>query len=108
MKTISKIFLVFTLIFSGHLMAASLSSAKAAGQIGEQSNGYIGFVKTAPDDVKELVRDVNSKRKARYKKIAISKKLSLSEVEKVGGRKAIEKTVSGNYVKRAGEGWTKK
>jgi uncharacterized protein len=108
MKTFSKIFLIASFIFSGHLMAADLTSAKAAGIIGEQANGYIGFVKSASDDVKTLVSEVNSKRKARYKKIAKAQKISLNEVEKIGGKKVIEKTKSGNYIKRAGKGWTKK
>jgi uncharacterized protein YdbL (DUF1318 family) len=108
MKIISKLFLVFSLIFSASLMAADLTSAKSAGLIGEQSNGYIGFVKAAPDDVKQLVKKVNAKRKAKYKQIAKKQKISLSDVETIGGKKAIAKTKSGNYVKRAGEGWTKK
>ena len=108
MKTINKIFLVIAILFSGQLMAANLSSAKSAGFIGELSNGYIGIVKAAPDDVKALVKDVNSKRKARYSQIAKSKKISLGDVEKIAGKKAIEKTKSGNYIKRAGKGWSKK
>lgn len=108
MKIISKMFLVLTLLFTAQLLAADLTSAKSAGMIGEQSNGYIGLVKSAPSDVKELVKTVNLKRKNRYKKIAISKKIALSEVEKIGGKKAIAKTISGNYVKRNGQGWSKK
>ncbi len=108
MKNISKLFLVFSLIFSGYLMAADLSSAKSAGIIGEQANGYIGIVKAAPADVKQLVKSVNAKRKAKYKQIAKKQKISLGDVEKIGGKKAIAKTKSGNYVKKPGKGWTKK
>ncbi len=108
MKSITKLFLIFSLIFSGQLFAANLTAAKAAGLIGEQANGYIGIVKKAPDEVRDLVKSVNQKRKARYKKIAISKKLSLNDVAKIGGKKAIEKTKSGNFVKKVGEGWTRK
>ena len=108
MKNINKLFLVFVFIFSGQLMAANLAPAKSAGIIGEQASGYIGFVKAASADVKQMVLDVNAKRKAKYKQIAKKQKISLGEVEKIGGKKAIAKTKSGNYVKRAGAGWTKK
>ncbi len=108
MKNISQLFLVFIFIFSGQLMAADLASAKSTGIIGEQANGYIGFVKVAPNDVKQLVKSVNAKRKAKYKQIAKNQKISLGDVEKIGGKKTIAKTKSGNYVKRVGEGWSKK
>lgn len=108
MKTITKLLLVLSIIFSGQLMAANLTSAKADGLIGEQANGYIGFVKAAPDDVKKLVKSVNSKRKAKYKQIAKKQQIALNDVEKIGGKKAIGKTKSGNFVKPAGKGWTKK
>lgn len=108
MNTVTKLFLLLTIIFTGQLMASQLSEAKDAGLIGEQANGYIGIVTAAPDDIKALVKEVNAKRKARYKKIAKSKKISLSDVTAIGGRKAIEKTKSGNYIMRAGEGWIRK
>jgi len=108
MKTISKLFLVVSLIFVGQVMAANLSTAKSEGFIGEQANGYIGFVKAAPDDIKQLVKEVNAKRKARYKKIAKSQSLPLNEVEKIGGKKAMDKTLSGNYIKPSGGSWVKK
>ena len=108
MKTISKLFIVIALLFSSQLFASELSSAKDAGLIGEQSNGYIGFVTNVSGDIKSLVKSVNAKRKARYTKIAKDKQLPLSEVTKIGGAQAISKTKRGNYVMRAGGGWTKK
>jgi len=108
MKTLTQLIFTLVILFSGQLMAADLSSAKDAGLIGEQANGYIGLVTSVPADVKALVKEVNAKRKARYMKIAQSKKIALSEVTKIGGLKAIEKTKSGNYIMRVGEGWTKK
>ncbi len=108
MKIITKLFLVITIMFSGQLLAADLTSAKNTGLIGEQANGYIGFVKSVPDDVRALVKTVNEKRKVRYKKIAKSKQISLSDVAKIGGKKAIEKTKVGNYIKHSGGSWIKK
>ncbi|PCJ48905.1 MAG: hypothetical protein COA74_07695 [Gammaproteobacteria bacterium] len=108
MKNISKIFIVIAFLFSSQLFASELSSAKDSGLIGEQANGYIGFVTSVSGDIKSLVKSVNAKRKARYMEIAKGKKLPLSEVTKIGGAQTIAKTKRGNYIMRTGEGWTKK
>ena len=108
MKQMTTLLIIMNLLFSGQLFAADLTSAKKEGVIGEQASGYIGIVKSASSEIKSLVETVNEKRKARYKKIAISKKLSLKDIEKIGGSKAIEKTKSGNYIKPEGQGWKKK
>jgi len=108
MKIISKLFIVLSILLSSQLMAADLTSAKNAGLIGEQANGYIGFVKAVPGDVRKLVNEVNEKRKARYEQIAKSKKISLNDVARIGGKKAIDKTKSGNYIKPDGSHWVKK
>ncbi len=55
-----------------------------------------------------MVNNVNEKRKSRYKAIARSKQISLSDVEKIAGTKAIDKTKSGNYIKPEGGLWVKK
>jgi uncharacterized protein YdbL (DUF1318 family) len=89
-------------------MAGSLDQPKADGLIGEQANGYLGLVSgNAPADVKALISEANAKRKARYQSIAAKQGVPLSEVEKVGGATAIERTLRGNYIKDA-SGWRKK
>ncbi|MBV1908939.1 MAG: YdbL family protein [Kangiellaceae bacterium] len=108
MKQLSKYLVIITLLFTGQVMAANLTSAKSSGFIGEQANGYIGLVKASPKDITALVKEVNAKRKSRYKKIAASQALALNNVEKIGGEKAMKKTKPGNYVKPAGKGWMKK
>jgi len=90
-------------------MAGALDQPKADGLIGEQANGYLGLVSpNAPADIQALVRDVNAKRKARYQSIAQEQSVPVSEVEKVGGATAIEKTLSGNYIKDTSGRWRKK
>jgi len=86
-----------------------LTQPKADGLIGEQADGYIGLVvPNAPADIKKLVAEVNAKRKAGYQKIAAKQGTSLTEVEKVGGNTAIEKTLEGNYIRDANGTWHKK
>ncbi len=90
-------------------MAGALDQPKADGMIGEQADGYLGLVRQdAPPDIKALVRDVNAKRRARYQAIADKRSVPLFEVEKVGGTTAIEKTLSGNYIKDSSGRWRKK
>jgi uncharacterized protein YdbL (DUF1318 family) len=90
-------------------VAGPLTQPKADGWIGEQANGYIGLVKAgAPANIKALVADANANRKAGYQKIAQKQGIPLADVEKVGGNTAIEKTLSGNYIKSAGGSWQKK
>jgi uncharacterized protein YdbL (DUF1318 family) len=89
--------------------AADLSSAKDDGWIGEKPDGYLGLVRSdAPADVQALVRDVNGKRRAQYQRIAQQQGAPLSEVEKVGGQTAIEKTRPGHYVMDASGRWRRK
>jgi uncharacterized protein YdbL (DUF1318 family) len=108
---ISKVFLmlIISILTVSVAVASPLTKPKADGLIGEQANGYIGLVKQdVPADIKRLVKDVNAKRKAGYQKIAAKQGTSLSDVEKVGGNTAIEKTLRGNYIRNAGGSWRKK
>lgn len=108
MKLLTKLCLVVSLVFSGMVMASSLSDAKKAGFIGEQFNGYLGVVNSKDPAIVQLVKSTNQKRKARYQQIATKQKTSLAQVEQVAGKKAIAKTLPGNYIKLKGQGWKKK
>ena len=109
MGWIIKPLLVSLLMVSIAVAGSPLTQPKADGLIGEQANGYLGLVtQSAPADVKKLVNETNAKRKAGYQKIAAKQGTSLSEVEKVGGMTAIEKTLRGNYIRDASGSWRKK
>ena len=101
--------LISLLAVSIAVASSPLTQPKADGLIGEQANGYLGLVtQSAPADVKKLVNETNAKRKAGYQKIAAKQGTSLSEVEKVGGMTAIEKTLRGNYIRDTNGSWRKK
>lgn len=101
--------LLISLMTVSVALASALTKPKADGLIGEQANGYIGFVsQDVPADVKKLVEETNAKRKAGYQKIAKKQGTTLSEVEKVGGNTAFEKTLKGNYYRDASGVWHKK
>jgi len=90
-------------------VASALTQPKADGLIGEQANGYLGLVtQDVSAETRKLVSDVNARRKAGYKNIASKQGTSLTEVEKVGGNKAFEKTLRGNYIRDVNGVWRKK
>ena len=111
-KWIRQIFvmlLISLMTVSVAVAASPLAQPKADGLIGEQADGYLGIVaQNVPADIKKLVAQVNGQRKAGYQKIAAKQGTSLSEVEKVGGNTAYEKTSRGNYFRDANGTWRKK
>lgn len=98
--------LCFTLL-AGNAYALDLQTAKAQGYVGEQASGYLGIVNNA-SGVQALVNDINSRRKAYYEKIAKSNGTSLQVVEALAGKKAIDKTPSGQYVRDSSGSWIRK
>ena len=101
--------LLLGMTISSVAMASPLTQPKADGLIGEQADGYIGFVTSnVPADVRKLVEQINAKRKAGYQRIAQQQGTSLADVEKVGGNTAIDKTLRGNYIRGANGVWVKK
>jgi hypothetical protein len=92
---------------AGGAYALDLQTAKAQGMVGEQANGYLGIVRSAPG-VQALVNDINSRRKTHYEQIARKNGTSLQVVEALAGKTAIEKTPRGQYVRDQAGNWIRK
>lgn len=109
MRTLIKLLLIplVTFIISSSAFALSLDEAKSKGMVGETVRGYLEAVAGQNEEVTALVKDINSKRKVEYQAIAQKNGTSLQAVELLAGKKAIEKTPAGQYVKTNG-GWQKK
>jgi uncharacterized protein YdbL (DUF1318 family) len=91
------------------VQAQSIGEIKKAGWVGERPDGYLGFVKPgAPGNVQSFVKNINSKRRAEYQKIAKKNKTSLKSVELIIGAKLIKRARPGDYVMNAAGKWTKK
>ncbi|PSW05334.1 YdbL family protein [Photobacterium lipolyticum] len=89
--------------------ALDLQQAKAQGLVGETNNGYVAVVTSnAPDEVNKLVAEVNAQRQERYKEIAMSHDLSITEVGQLAYKKAVEKTLPGHYYQNTAGKWVKK
>jgi len=98
---------IVLLVFSSYAMAIDLGSAKQQGLVGETASGYLEAVKTANGDVSALIQSVNQKRKQKYQQIAKRNGTTLQAVELLAGKKVIEKSAPGAYIKPAGS-WIKK
>jgi uncharacterized protein len=90
-------------------VAQSLDQAKAAGQIGERIDGYVGVVDAnAPSSVRSLVDRVNAERQARYAEIAAERGISVQVVAQIAGEKLIERAPGGQFVLGADGQWRQK
>lgn len=105
MKKISLVLVASSLAFS--VWAMSLEQAKKQGLVGELPNGYLGAV-VSNNDVNSLVDKVNIRRKDIYLKLARKNNLTMEQVTKLAGEKALAKTQSGHLIKNAAGKWVKK
>jgi uncharacterized protein YdbL (DUF1318 family) len=89
---------------------AAVDAAKAAGVVGEQADGFLGFVKPSSDTaLKAAVDDINQGRASLYRQAAAKNGVSVE----VAGASAYTQVVQarlkpGEYYKPAGGGWVRK
>jgi len=90
---------------------AFLDQARAAGEIGEQADGYVGAVKGASGDLKARIDQINIKRKAAYTQLAEKRGVSVNEVAAATACELFQsrvgpgqfyRTESGQWVQRQG------
>jgi uncharacterized protein YdbL (DUF1318 family) len=88
--------------------ALTLNEAKSQGLVGEDIGGYLAPVNATTSAVEQLVNSVNQLRRAEYQRIARAHEINLADVEALAGRKAIEKSVSGSFIRLTGSTWIRK
>ena len=89
--------------------AMDLEFAKSSGWVGERPDGFIGQVDPrAPDGVKQLVQDINARRKQKYTEIAKQNGTAFDAVAALAGAKLIERTPQGQYVMAPDGRWQMK
>ncbi|SEL72853.1 hypothetical protein SAMN05216262_11934 [Colwellia chukchiensis] len=105
LKQLSTLLLLSSLTFTA--WAISLEDAKQQGLVGEMPNGYLGVVvKSAA--TKQLVDNVNKKRRSIYLDLARKNKITMAQVTALAGQKAIAKTRPGHLIQNAAGQWVKK
>ena len=90
-------------------LGITLDQAKQQGLLGERPDGYLGLAQpTASPDTVNLMKDINRKRRDVYRKIAAKDGTTLQVVEALAGKKAIQKTTSGELIMLPNGTWTPK
>jgi uncharacterized protein YdbL (DUF1318 family) len=105
------LFTLFLLVPLSAWATLTLDEAKQSGLVGEDASGYIAAVSSKPSkDVQALVADINAKRRTSYEGIVTANKgeVTLEAVEQLAGKKLIESSPAGYYVRVPGQGWRKK
>ena len=71
------------------------AAARADGSVGEQIDGYLGIVGEATPTLRDMVNDINIKRRAVYTQRARSNQATLEAYATTAGCQAIMRTVPG-------------
>lgn len=80
------------------------AAARAAGQIGEKTDGYLGVV-SGGADVRKLVDDLNIKRRANYTERASAQSATVEEYAFTQGCLLISRTSAGEKYQAPGGAW---
>lgn len=104
----SKLLLILMMSFSLSAFSSELTQPKKDGIIGERFDGYVGIVKSASAEIKDLVAKTNERRKEAYKELAVKKQLPLNKIEIIAGETNMNKTLAGNYIMLSEGDWQKK
>lgn len=81
------------------------AAARAAGQVGEKMDGYLGIVGPETAELRRLVNDINIKRRAVYAEKAQENNVTLEEYAFSTGCQLILKTVPGEKYEAPGGTW---
>lgn len=90
---------------------AAVDAAKAEGVVGEQSDGFLGFVNpgAASGDVRAAVSEINAGRRQLYAQAAAQNGVSAAAAGSSAFRTVVQaKLRPGDYFQDAGGAWVKK
>ena len=88
---------------------AAVDAAKAAGIVGEQADGYLGFVSGSADAaVTAAVNEINAGRANVYADTAAKSGVTRDAAGQATGAQLIGKVPGGQYFKPLGGAWTRR
>ncbi|MEO8812895.1 MAG: DUF1318 domain-containing protein [Caulobacteraceae bacterium] len=96
---------------SGSLASAKavVDAAKARGVVGEQGNGFLGFVTTSGDaELKASVAAINGGRAEAYRSVAARTEVSEVAAAQAAAQQIIARLPPGAYYRPTDGGWTRK
>jgi uncharacterized protein YdbL (DUF1318 family) len=81
------------------------AAARAAGQVGEKADGYLGVVGGASGDVRGLVDKINIQRRANYTERATAQRATVEEYAFTQGCMLIQRTAPGEKYQAPDGSW---
>ncbi len=88
---------------------AAVDAAKAKGIVGEQGDGYLGFVSGTPDPaVASAVNEINAGRSKAYQDIAAKTGVTPAAAGEATALQLAARLPAGDYYRPIGGDWTKK
>lgn len=81
------------------------AAARAAGQVGEKTDGYLGYPVPPSADIRRLAEDINIKRKAVYAEKAQAANATVEEYAFTAGCLAISRTAPGEKYQAPDGSW---
>jgi uncharacterized protein YdbL (DUF1318 family) len=81
------------------------AAARAAGQVGEQVDGYLGIVGEATPALQRIVDDINIRRRAVYADKALENNATLEQYAMTAGCQAIARTEPGEMYQAPDGSW---
>lgn len=89
--------------------ALNLDEAKHQGLVGEQADGYLGIVTSAPSaEVRQLVEGVNRKRQALYAEKARKAGVERQIMELRTGERLLKRAPAGAFIRTPDGKWVRK
>ena len=88
---------------------AVVDSAKARGEVGEQGDGFLGFVRESGDAaVRAAVAEINSGRADAYREAAARTGVTVAAAGQATAQQLFSRVPAGQYIKPLAGGWTRK
>ena len=88
---------------------AMVDAAKAKGVVGEQADGYLGFITDSPDPaLRAALAEINAGRAKVYQQTAASTGVSAQAAGEATAKQLFAKIPAGQYYKPLGGSWTRK
>ena len=83
----------------------SVEAALSSGAVGEQADGYLGYAKSVPADVKAKVEAINIKRRAAYADLAAKRGVSVQSAAAATACQTFGRLADGRAYLLPGGGW---
>ena len=80
-------------------------AARSQGLIGEQPDGYLGFVTTPSPEIRRMVEDLNIRRRAAYTERAAAANATVEQFAFTSGCRLIAETVPGERYRAPDGSW---